>query len=126
MPKKLKHIKEYVNPEAETSDTLYEMANFGTKTTGLPMIVWVSEKKASHAARIKVARNYNHRVLVGDTFSVSISDAPEIVAGDKGKITMTDLNKVFNWVVLNQEPLMKYWNNNLITDELIGELKKVK
>lgn len=123
--KKLKHIKEYINPEVETQDTLFEMANFGTKTTGLPMIVYVSEKKASHAARIKVSRTYNHRVLIGDTFSISISDNPKIVAGDEGKITSSDLKKVFDWIILNKETLLKYWNNELLTDELIELIKKV-
>jgi hypothetical protein len=124
--KKLKHIKEineYVNPDAE--DLLFEMANFGQKTTGLPMIVWVSEKRASHAARIKVSRSYNPRVLIGDTFSVSISDNPKIVAGDEGKISTADLKKVFDWIFLNKETLLKYWNNELLTDELIEQIKKV-
>ena len=124
--KKLKHIKEYIDPEIEpTEDMLFEMANFGTKTTGLPMIVCVSEKRATHGPRIKVSRSYNHKVLIGDTFSVSIADKPKVVAGDVGEISTTDLKRVFDWVVLNKEALIKYWNHELLTDELIGVMEKV-
>jgi len=100
------------------------MANFGVRTTGLPMIIWVSKKRASYGARIKVARNYNPRVIIGDTFSVSISDKPRIFAGNQGIINNNDLQKVFDWVCLNREPLIKYWNSEIMTDDLIDLLKK--
>ena len=90
----------------------------------LKRYVWVSEKRASHAARIKVSRSYNLRVMVGDIFSVLISDNPEIVAGDVGKITPDDQKKVFDWIVLNKDVLMKYWNSEILTDELIENIKK--
>lgn len=120
--KRIKYIKEFKQYE---EDAMFEMANFGTKTTGLPMIIWVSEKRASHAARIKVARTYDTKVQIGNTFSVLISINPKIVAGDKGDISPNDLKEVYNWVILNRELLLKYWNHELLTDELILQLSKV-
>jgi hypothetical protein len=125
MKRKLKHIKEFFTSDSESQDSMFEMANFGTKTTGLPMIVWVSEKRASHGPRIKVSRSYNHKVLIGDTFSVSISDTPEIVAGDTGDIKSIDVRKVYDWVVLNKETLLEYWNSDILTDELISKIKNI-
>ena len=92
------------------SESMYEMANFGTKTTGLPMIVWVSEKRVSHGPRIKVSRTYKNKVLVGDTFSVSISDNPDI-AGDVGDIKSIDIKKVYDQTDVND-----YDRNNTTTN----------
>lgn len=120
MTKKGKQIKEFSD-----EDALFEMASFGTKTTGLPMIVWVTEKKPLHTAWIKVARNYNQRILIEDTFTVLISDEPKVIAGDEGEITTVDLKKIFDWVNLNKGYLLKYWNHEITTGELIDNIEKI-
>lgn len=120
MKKKLKRSNEFLNQE-----DLFELANFSTKITGLPMIVYVSGKQSSHAARIKVARTYKKNFIAGDTFSMSVSDRPKIVAGDQGDIEEVDLVQVKEWIILNKEALLKYWNLKISTDELIEVLKKV-
>ncbi len=40
---------------------LWEMANLGQKTTGLPMVVWlvVSSRKEDHGPRIQVQNNHS-------------------------------------------------------------------
>lgn len=120
MTKKGKQVKGFSN-----EDALFEMASFGTKTTGLPMIVWVTEKKPLNAAWIKVARNYNQRILIENTFSVLISDEPKAIAGDEGEITTVDLKKIFEWVILNKVYLLKYWNHEVTTGELLDNIEKI-
>jgi hypothetical protein len=40
----------------------YEMANLMPRMTGLPMVVWVSERgRARHDVRVKVALSHGHR-----------------------------------------------------------------
>ena len=118
--KNVKSLQEFKNPGG-----LYELANLDHLDTGLPMLVWVSEKRASHGPRIKVARTYNHRTIPGDTFSVSITNIPKVVAGDTGDITTKDVKLVFQWVILNKELLLKYWHDHIVTRELYVELKKI-
>ncbi len=61
---------------------LFLMANFREKSTGLPMVIWVSERgNSKHAPRIKVSTNNNDKMIEDQTVSVSITKPPEIMAG---------------------------------------------
>ena len=121
MKKKLKRSNEFLNQEED----LFELANMGQQDTGLPMIVWISEKRASHGPRVKVSRTYNHRAIAGDTFSIDVSDEPKIVAGDRGDITTEDLQKAFDWVVLNKNLLLQYWKGDILTGDFFRRCAKV-
>jgi hypothetical protein len=109
----------------ENENNMFKMASIGERTTGLPMVILVSEKNNSTDPTIKVSRTYNHRVISEDTFSIDISDKPEIVYGDKEEISEKDLEKVKDWVVINKVALIKYWNFEILTDELLTILKKI-
>ena len=55
------------------SDELLLMAKLRPADTGLPMVVWVSERgHARHASRIKVAMVHGPRIDPGNTASVSV------------------------------------------------------
>ncbi len=103
---------------------LYEMANVSTKRTNLSKEIWISSKMGSHSARIKVS-NSNKKFDMSDNFSVSISEEPKVIAG-VSKLKSEELNKVFDWVKLNNTVLMKLWNGlyDDQTDAII-DLKKV-
>ena len=120
----IKEFNEFDKPIKLTQDELFEMANLRSTSTGLPMTIYVSEKQASHGARIKVSQNYN-KMNTSDLFSVSILPTPSIVAGDKGSISNSDLSKVYKWIKINQITLMDYWDRKIDTAELIGLLKKI-
>ncbi len=110
--KKLKYTKEFKEFEKDLNEAefLFEMANYYEDVTGLPMVIWVGSKsKAKHGPRIKVQRNYIQRMDSSDLFTVSISDDPQIVAGNKGSITTDDLGKVFKWVIVNKDILLQLW-----------------
>lgn len=100
----------------------YEEANISIKKTGLDYIVWIAPQsgKEKHNARIKIK--------VDNVFvSITISDNPELKS-NKVKIESKKLNKIFDWVKLNKDILLKYWDGKgeIGVDEVLGELKKVK
>ena len=58
---------------------------------------------------------------------ISISDKPEIIAGDIGSIKQKDIKKVIQWIIINKETLLKFWlqepiafSTEDLTDQLIN------
>jgi Domain of unknown function (DUF4160) len=110
-------------PTGETDD-LFEMANLSPALTGLPMIVWISERgHARHDARVKVSLVNGRRARPDRTASVSVRPTVEIVAGPE--LERRDLELVRQWIELNREAIMAYWNGDLLTDEVIARLQPV-
>jgi len=65
----------------ETGD-LFEMADLSPALTGLPMIVWISERgRARHDVRVKVSPVHGRRARPNRTASVSVRPDVEVVAG---------------------------------------------
>ena len=103
----------------------FEMANLRQKTTGLPMVIWVSEKgHTQHGPRIKVSKIHSDKMDITQSVSVSITSPPEIVAG--AGLSPQDFEVVSRYIELNKKVLLGYWNGELDTAELIGGLKKLK
>ena len=118
-----KHIKEFQDFSGE--EDIFEMANYRPETTSLPMIIWVSSKGfTKHSLRIKVQSNYNTKVNPSETFAVSIH-SPKIEAGTQGDITNDDLQKVFKWIQLNTENLMKLWNYEFDFNDFVKNIIKI-
>ena len=106
----------------EDKNLLFELANLRTKITGLPILIWVSEKKGKHEARIKVANNSEK--WTDDTFSLSISDEPKVIAGEC-KLPTKDLEKVKCFVKKHKKTLLDYWEREISTDEMLENIKKL-
>jgi len=106
--------------ENERYQKFFEMANISIKKTGLDYIVWISPQsgKEKHNARIKIQ-------IDNDFVPITISDNPELKS--KTKIDSKKLNKVYKWIILNKETLLKYWNGKgkIGIDEILDELKKI-
>jgi hypothetical protein len=112
------------SPAADEADDLFEMANLSPTLTGLPMIVWISERgRARHDARVKVSLVHGRRVHPNRTASVSVRPPVEIVAGPE--LDRRDLELVRRWIEINREAIIAYWNGDLLTDEVIARLKPV-
>jgi hypothetical protein len=108
----------------DDTDDLFEMANLSPALTGLPMVVWISERgRARHDARVKVSLAHGRRARPDRTASVSVRPTVEIVAGPE--LDRRDLELVRQWIELNREAIIAYWNNDLLTDEVIARLKPV-
>jgi hypothetical protein len=108
----------------DEADDLFEMANLSPRLTGLPMIVWISERgRARHDARVKVSLVHGRRVHPNRTASVSVRPTVEIVAGPE--LDRHDMELVRQWIEMNREAIIAYWNGDLLTDEVIARLKPV-
>lgn len=109
---------------AEADEDLFEMANLSPTLTGLPMVVWISERGgARHDVRVKVSLVRGRRARPDLTASVSVRPDVRVVAGPA--LDGEDLALVRRWVELNRDALVAYWEGDLLTDEVIGRLKAV-
>jgi hypothetical protein len=102
-------------------DDPYTMANLRPADTGLPMVVWVSERgNAPHDARVKVCRVHGDKMQFNNTASVAVRPQPRIVAGN---LSPADLQAVSRWIVLNEDLIVAYWDNVIFTSELLQRLR---
>ena len=104
------------------TDELYEMANLFPRTTGLPMVVWVSPcGRARHAARVKVSTTPG-KMDIAQTAVVGIQPEPSLI---EGTLPSDELRLVARWIALNEDVLMDLWNETIDSVELAGRLKKL-
>lgn len=107
-------------------EILYEeMSNLRNKETGLPMVVWLQPKtrREQHWARIKVSKKYGDKVSE-DLFTITIENEPQVV-GDTGDIKTNDIKKVIEFVKINKDLLLDFWNDEIAVSDLINGIKKV-
>jgi hypothetical protein len=100
-------------------EDLFEMVNIRPELSGLPFIVWISEKGgARRDVRVKVSPGPRVR-----EFSATISVRPqiEVLAGE---LSPRDLRLVRDWIELNRDTIIRYWNGDILyTDEALAALK---
>jgi hypothetical protein len=97
------------------------MANLRPAATGLPMVVWVSERGlARHDVRIKVGTVHGPRVQYANMATVAVRPAPRLVAG---QLSAADLQAVSEWIRLNEAALVAYWDSQIDTAEAIQRLR---
>ena len=99
----------------DDDDRVFDMANLSERSTGINTTVFISTKVERHVPRIKVRQD-------GKEFSVSIEDEPKVLVGDPSIVKPKVLKQVIEWVKLNKEGLLYYWNH---PDEDYFELHKV-
>lgn len=105
------------------ADDLFLMANLRPADTGLPMVIWVSERgHARHDARIKVSQTHGARIDAGNTATVALRPSPHLIAG---RLSSDDLRAVANWIAMNEAPLLDYWHSRISTVELIQQLRRL-
>ena len=108
-------------PATADSDDIFFMTNLSPRMTGLPMAVWVSPRgNARHDVRIKVNTTHGNRMTIEDTAVVAVRPAPRVVAG---RLTPEDRRLVADWVRLNYEAIIGYWDNELDTGQFLERLK---
>ncbi|MBL8549802.1 MAG: hypothetical protein JNJ73_07435 [Hyphomonadaceae bacterium] len=100
---------------------LFEMANVRPEITGLPFIVWISEKgNARHDVRVKVSSGPRARDFAA---SVSVRPDVQVMAGD---LAAADLALVRAWIDLNRDVIVDFWNGDILyTDEVLAALRKL-
>ena len=109
---------------ADEADDLFDMANLSPTLTGLPMIVWISERgRARHDARVKVSLVHERRAHPDRTASVSVRPTVEVMAGPE--LDRRDVELVRQWIEINRDAIAAYRTGDLLTDEVIARLKPV-
>jgi hypothetical protein len=107
----------------QTADDLYEMANLFPRSTGLPMVVWVSPRgHARHDARVKVSLTRG-RMDIGRAAVVGIRPLPRLI---EGELSPADLSLVARWIELNEAALLDFWNEAIDSVELATRLRKLE
>jgi hypothetical protein len=99
------------------------MANLRPKTTGLPMVVWVSERgNARHDVRVKIALQHGDRIDPSHTAVFGVRPTPGLISG---YLSTADQRAVSDWIQLNEAAIVEYWDGVIDTGELLGRLKRV-
>jgi hypothetical protein len=108
-----------VNTDADT----YRMTNLYLRETGLPMTVWVSPRgRARQDARVKVCRTRGERMDGTNLAVVAIRPAPRVV---HGPLAQSDFAPVPEWITLNKDALIGFWDGTLSTSELVARLRRL-
>jgi hypothetical protein len=98
-----------LQPTAEPLEDFFETANLSPALTGLPMVVWISERgHARHDVRVKVSLTHGRRARPDLTASVSVQPDVRVVAGPA--LDGRDLALVRRWVAINRDVLPAYWD----------------
>jgi hypothetical protein len=112
-----------------SSEDVVEMANLTSEQTGVPGTIFISTAMGSHGPRVK------YFVRPGRTqpsFSVSVADAPTVVANSLPARTLRQRSpQVIEWVSTNKDALLDFWNNGDTwsqpeVNEFIQKLQRVE
>ena len=105
-------------------DELFEMANLYPRTTGLPMTVWVGPRgHARHDVRVKVNLTHGNQMTIENTAVVAVRPVPHMIAG---RLSPDDEQAVFQWIALNTDAIVAYWNGAIDTVQLAQALKALR
>jgi hypothetical protein len=103
------------------ADDIFFMTNLSPRMTGLPMAVWVSPRgNARHDVRIKVNVTHGNKMNIEDTAVVAVRPAPRVLAG---RLSSEDRRAVVDWIRLNYDAIIGYWEEQLDTGQLLERLK---
>jgi hypothetical protein len=110
-----------VEDEAE-GQALFEMANLRPERTGLPFVVFISQRGgARHDVRVKIARGA--KVRPSEMVTVAVRPNVRVI---RGALDPDDLSRLTEWIELNRDVLVGYWNGDIeYTEDAIVALKPV-
>jgi len=109
---------------AETEeDALFLMANLYPKTTGLPRVVYASERgQARHDVRVKVSGAPGDKMRVREMATMSVRPEPRLL---HGALSREEEQLIARWIKLNAAALIDYWNETIDTEDLLARLQRV-
>jgi hypothetical protein len=91
-----------VKPEGQAG---FEMANLRPDRTGLPFVVFISQRGGARHVRVKVA--HTPRVRRSDMVTVALRPSVRVI---KGKLEPHDLDLLRHWIEMNAQVTIDYWN----------------
>jgi len=100
--------EELLGVEAGEDGATFEMANVFPAETGLPFVVYISERgRARHDVRVKVAGGPKARDFVA---SLSVRPDVRVVAGT---LSAEHLALAQQWIDLNRDTIVGYWDGDI-------------
>ena len=110
----------------EQDDILHEMANLGSHNHGIQdVVIWVGKANKQHGLRIKVS-NLKNKWRNDDNFVIQLPSLDYDHSQVASWITPKILEKIFDWIKLNQQVLYDYETDEIMyTDQFISHLSKV-
>lgn len=84
---------------------IFDMSNLRPIRTGLPFQVWYGPKVPAHKPRVIV--------IFPEGKELSVEIETHTVTGDSRILSKKDLKLLFEWIDLNKDILLDYWNNAL-------------
>ena len=89
--------------------------------TGLPMAVWISPRgNARHDVRIKVNMSHGSQTSIDNTAVVAVQPRPRVIVGH---LSSADQRAVVDWIKLNCDAIISYWDEQIDTGEFVERLK---
>ena len=102
-------------------ESFYEVANLFPRHTGLPFVVWISVRGgARHDVRVKVAPG--PKAQSSDMVSVGLRPDVHVV---EGTIDGPDLELLIQWIELNRDALVRYWNEEIDTVDVVSAIRAI-
>ena len=110
-------------------DELFEMSNLRKHEIGLPVNVYVSSGGSvnkQYGPRIKVMRTSSDKMNPHETVSILLKKniTQDDVIGYT-QINQKMLNSIRDWINLNYDTLIDYWNDDISTIEMSQRMKSI-
>jgi hypothetical protein len=108
--------------EETARQALFEMANLRPERTGLPFVVFISQKGgARHDVRVKLARGA--KVRPSDMITVAVRPVSRVI---RGKLSSHEFDLVSRWIESNLDVLVDYWTEDIeYTEDSLDAIKPV-
>jgi hypothetical protein len=98
----------FLSEELAHEDTV-EMANLTSTQTGVPGTIFISTAMGAHGPRVKYFMQPGRSQ---PSFSVSITDAPAVVANSLPQRVVRQMSpQVIEWVSRNGDTLLDFWQH---------------
>ena len=110
-------------PMDDLDTDFFLIANLRPATTGLLMVVWVSERgNARREVRVEVALQHGDRIDPSHTAVFGVRPSPSLIFGN---LSAADQRVVSDWITLNDAAIVEYWDGVIDAAELLRRLKRV-
>jgi hypothetical protein len=121
-------LRKYIDMVAEewAQDQLFEMANIFPKRHGIEnVVIWVGKAPKQHGLRVKVS-NIPGKMDMDDSFVIQMPNLDYDPAQVANWINSSKMNKILEWIRLNQKLLYDYEKGTMDdTEEFLSSISKV-
>ena len=113
-----------ISDELAEMEMLGDMASYPTEDTGVDNTIFISTKTGvRHGPRIKLAIDPPESFSPGGVTASIAIDSGQVVAGTEPSAKV--LKQVRQWIELNRDALLEYWNCRISTPEFGRRMKSI-